>query len=66
MAYQHFFGGLLSNYTADISKIGCTYLADRMQEIMTKTTVFIQQNQREKKNQITFKTTETCFGANSS
>lgn len=40
MAYQHFFGSLLSNHTADISKIGCTHLADRMEEIKTKTTDF--------------------------
>lgn len=43
MAYQHFFSGLLPNYTADISKIGCTYLADKMQEITTKIIALIQQ-----------------------
>lgn len=42
MAYQHFFSGLLPNHTADISKVGCTYLADKMQEVTTKTIVLIQ------------------------
>lgn len=50
MAYQHFFSGLLPNHTADISKIGCTYLADKMHEITTKTIVLIQQRKSKEKN----------------
>lgn len=42
VSYQHFFSGLLPNHTADISKVGCTYLADKMKEITTKTIVLIQ------------------------
>jgi len=42
MAYQHFFSGLLPNHAADISKIGCTHLADKMQETTAKTTVLIE------------------------
>lgn len=54
MAYQHFFSGLLSNHTADISKISCTHLADRMQEIKTKTRALIQQNPRGEKQLFMF------------
>lgn len=53
MAYQHFFGSLLSNHTADISKIGCTHLADRMEEIKTKTTDFNTAKSKGKKKKTT-------------